>query len=222
MRCAGRAAAVASPAHGADFPYDDAAPSGCPPFRGLCWCNLIINKALGGVGLPRHCRIRVQVKRRSTTRRRPPSSCRGQVRGTWVVTKCLVIGSANFSAGDLSDLGAMRRHGGQVAHLLDPVEGSMVSGLGFGVVPALGGVILHIGLAAGSPGASASVRMHAGHVATNGNGALVAAGNGSPSAEKSALTASESLLSACRGCGTGRKPPGRGRPAPPGHLRSSL
>ena len=41
---------------------------------------------------------------------------------------------------------------------------------------------------------------------------------GSPSAEKSALTASESLLSACRGKPTPRV----ARPAPPGHLRSSL
>ena len=82
---------------------------------------------------------------------------------------------ANFSAGDLSDLGAMRRHGGHVAHLLDPVEGSMGPGLGFGVVPALEGVVRHIGLAADSPGASGSIRTHAGHVTSIANGALAVA-----------------------------------------------
>lgn len=79
---------------------------------------------------------------------------------------------ANFSAGDLSDLEAMRLHGSHVAHLLDPAEGSTGPGLGFGVVPALEGVVRHIGLAADAPGASANVQTHAGHVTTIANGVL--------------------------------------------------
>ena len=80
---------------------------------------------------------------------------------------------ANFSAGDLSDLGAMQRHGGHVALLLDPaVGGGSGPGLGMGVVPAVEGVLRHIGLAAESDGASESLRTHAGHVTTIGNGIL--------------------------------------------------
>ena len=42
---------------------------------------------------------------------------------------------ANFAAGDLSDYGAMQRHGGHVLHLLEPAEEASGSGLGFGVIP---------------------------------------------------------------------------------------
>ena len=42
---------------------------------------------------------------------------------------------ANFTAGDLSDLAAMRRHASHVLHLLDPAQGSSGPGLGFGVIP---------------------------------------------------------------------------------------
>ena len=58
---AARAAAVVSPAHGASFPYVDGAPSGCPPFRGVDRFKHLKYRALGGVCLPRHCRIRGQV-----------------------------------------------------------------------------------------------------------------------------------------------------------------
>ncbi len=76
---------------------------------------------------------------------------------------------ANFTAGDLSDLAAMQRHAGHVAHLLDPAAGSSGPGLGFGVLPALQGVARHIGLAADSPEASQNVRTHAGHITTIAN-----------------------------------------------------
>ncbi len=82
---------------------------------------------------------------------------------------------ANFSAGDLSDLGAMRRHGGHVAYLLDPTGAGAGPGLGFGVVPAIEGVVRHIGLAAETEGASDNLRTHAGHVTTIGNGILAVA-----------------------------------------------
>ncbi len=73
---------------------------------------------------------------------------------------------ANFTAGDLSDLGAMRRHAGHVLYLLDPSTASSGPGVGFGLIPAVEGVSRHIGLAAESPGASENVRTHAQHVAT--------------------------------------------------------
>lgn len=82
---------------------------------------------------------------------------------------------ANFSAGDLSDLGAMRLHGGHVANLLDPAGGGAGPGLGLGVVPAVEGVLRHIGLAAEAEGASESLRTHAGHVGTIGEGILAVA-----------------------------------------------
>ncbi len=82
---------------------------------------------------------------------------------------------ANFSAGDLSDLGAMRRHGTHVARLLDPADAGAGPGLGFGVVPAVEGVLRHIGLAAEAEGASENLRTHAGHVTTIGNGILAVA-----------------------------------------------
>ena len=82
---------------------------------------------------------------------------------------------ANFSAGDLSDLGAMRRHGGHVAHLLDPAGAGAGPGLGFGVVPAIEGVLRHVGLAAQAEGGSDNIRTHAGHVTTIGNGILAVA-----------------------------------------------
>ena len=72
---------------------------------------------------------------------------------------------ANFAAGDLSDLAAMQRHAGHVLHALDPAEGSRGPGLGFGLIRAAEAAATHIELAANSPGASASVRTHAQHVA---------------------------------------------------------
>ena len=72
---------------------------------------------------------------------------------------------ANFAAGDLSDLAAMHRHAGHVLHALDPAGGGRGPGTGFGLIRAVEGVATHIELAAGSPGASASLRTHAQHVA---------------------------------------------------------
>ena len=60
----------------------------------------------------------------------------------------------------------MRRHAGHVLHLLDPAPGGDGPGLGFGVIPAVEGVVRHSGLAASSAGASENVRTHAEHVTT--------------------------------------------------------
>ena len=72
---------------------------------------------------------------------------------------------ANFAVGDLSDLAAMQRHAGHVLHALDPAAGGRGPGLGYGLIRAAEGMATHIELAANAPGASASVRTHAQHVA---------------------------------------------------------
>jgi sugar lactone lactonase YvrE len=71
---------------------------------------------------------------------------------------------ANFAAGDLSDLEAMRRHAAHVLHALDPGDGTDGRGTGFGLTRATVAVATHAGLAAASPGASSSVRTHVGHI----------------------------------------------------------
>ena len=72
---------------------------------------------------------------------------------------------ANFTAGDLSDLGAMRRHAGHVLHALDPAE-IRGAGLGYGLIQASEGVARHVELAAAAQGASANLSTHSQHVAT--------------------------------------------------------
>ena len=79
---------------------------------------------------------------------------------------------ANFAAGDLSDYGAMRRHGGHVLHLLEPAEGAPGPGLGFGVIPAVEALVSHLERAAAESGASDSLRTHAGHVSQIAAGML--------------------------------------------------
>jgi len=77
---------------------------------------------------------------------------------------------ANLAAGDLSDLDAMRRHGADVLQTLVP-DGSMGGpGVGFGLVRAAEEAARHAELAAAAPDASASLRTHAGHVATIARG----------------------------------------------------
>ena len=73
---------------------------------------------------------------------------------------------ANFVAGDLSDLAAMRRHASHVLHALNPAEGSRGPGLGYGLIRAAEDVATHVELAANAQGASTSLRTHAQHVAT--------------------------------------------------------
>jgi len=70
---------------------------------------------------------------------------------------------ANFAAGDLSDLEAMRRHGGHVLHALAG-EGDAGPGTGYGLLRALAAVATHAGLAAQASGASSSAVTHAGHI----------------------------------------------------------
>ena len=79
---------------------------------------------------------------------------------------------ANFAAGDLSDFGAMRRHAGHVLHLLEPADGASGPGLGFGVIPAVEGLVSHLERAAGESGASDNLRTHAGHVSAIAAGLL--------------------------------------------------
>jgi len=73
---------------------------------------------------------------------------------------------ANFAAANLSDLAAMQRHAGHVLHALEPAAGSRGPGTGFGIVNAAGQVARHIQMAAEAPGASSSLRTHAGHIAS--------------------------------------------------------
>ena len=79
---------------------------------------------------------------------------------------------ANFTAADLSDLAAMQRHAGHVLHILEPVEGTAGPGLGFGVIPAVEGLVRHLELAAGAAGVSDNVRTHTRHVTAIADGVL--------------------------------------------------
>ena len=73
---------------------------------------------------------------------------------------------ANFTAGDLSDLGAMQRHAGHVLHALASPTGSRGPGLGYGLIRAVEDIVTHIEMAARASGASQGVETHAPHVAT--------------------------------------------------------
>ncbi|MGD8282220.1 MAG: peptidyl-alpha-hydroxyglycine alpha-amidating lyase family protein [Gemmatimonadota bacterium] len=76
---------------------------------------------------------------------------------------------ANRAAGDLSDLNGMHREG---ARALDALEGPRSGDAppGYRLVEALDELTTHARLAAESPGASESLRMHMGHVATIARG----------------------------------------------------
>lgn len=73
------------------------------------------------------------------------------------------------------DLAWMQTH---TLHVLNAVDPSVVTkgpGLGYGVRNALEGTIKHIGLAAKDADASKNVKIHAEHIATSANNALVRA-----------------------------------------------
>lgn len=72
---------------------------------------------------------------------------------------------AGLAAQDTTDLEAMKTHTGHVLHALDPAEHEEGPGLGYGLRPAAAGTLRHIELAAAAPGASASVEIHADHIA---------------------------------------------------------
>ena len=72
---------------------------------------------------------------------------------------------ANYAAGDLSDLAAMRAHAEHVLHVLEPEAATSGPGTGFGLVRAADAAATHAELAASAPGASEIVRTHAAHVA---------------------------------------------------------
>ena len=73
---------------------------------------------------------------------------------------------ATLAGRDPADLDAMKRHTRHVVNALDPAQEEGGPGLGYGVIPAARGTAQHIGLAAGSEGASDNVQTHARHVAT--------------------------------------------------------
>lgn len=63
-----------------------------------------------------------------------------------------------------TDLAAIRRHVSHVMHAIDPTSEERGPGRGYGVIQASTDGIIHVGLAAGSEGASDNVRLHATHV----------------------------------------------------------
>ena len=73
---------------------------------------------------------------------------------------------AGFAGRDASNLDGMKRHMGHVLNAMDPTEVESGPGLGYGVKAAAAGVARHIGLAAGSEGASDNIKTHGNHVST--------------------------------------------------------
>lgn len=73
---------------------------------------------------------------------------------------------ANFAAGDLSDLSAMRTHGAHVLHALEPSSSAAGPGTGYGLIQAAEALAQHAELATRAPGASEGLSGHAAHVAT--------------------------------------------------------
>lgn len=71
---------------------------------------------------------------------------------------------ADLASNDLSNLTAIRTHAGHVLHALSPAEGAQGPGQGFGVQRGAEAVSTHIGLAAGTAGASQNVTTHAAHI----------------------------------------------------------
>jgi hypothetical protein len=74
---------------------------------------------------------------------------------------------ARLGARTPDDLTMMQTHAGHVLHALDPTVVTSGPGQGYGVKKAATGVVSHIELAAAAEGASAAVKLHAGHVATS-------------------------------------------------------
>jgi hypothetical protein len=74
---------------------------------------------------------------------------------------------AELAGRDPANLDAMKLHAGHVLHALDPSVVEQGPGQGFGVKRAGEAIATHIGLAAGSEGASANVATHAAHVAAS-------------------------------------------------------
>lgn len=75
---------------------------------------------------------------------------------------------ANFAAGDLGNVDAMKTHVRHVLHALDPEQEGEGPGLGFGVRPAAEAIIVHIELAMNTPSASDAVLTHGARVAGAG------------------------------------------------------
>lgn len=76
----------------------------------------------------------------------------------------IAIQHAGLAGRTPDDLGAMQRHAGHVLHAVDPAAEASGPGLGYGVKRAAAGVARHIGLAAGTDGASDNITTHAQHV----------------------------------------------------------
>ena len=83
---------------------------------------------------------------------------------------------ANLAISKPSDIDSIRLHSGHVLHAIDPVEIEAGPGLGYGLERAAGGVRAHIGYAAGSADTPDNVKLHAEHVAVEGDRLLQVAG----------------------------------------------
>jgi len=70
------------------------------------------------------------------------------------------------------NLDYMKVHAGHVINAIDPGIVAAGPGLGYGLKKAATGVVTHIELAAGAPGASPNVILHAKHIATSARNTL--------------------------------------------------
>jgi hypothetical protein len=84
----------------------------------------------------------------------------------------VVVQHAGLAAKNTTDLDAMKLHAGHILHALEPTEGSMGPGAGYGLKKAAAAVATHIDLAARTEGASQNVTTHANHIATSAKNTL--------------------------------------------------
>lgn len=85
--------------------------------------------------------------------------------GTALAEARIAAQHATLAARQPDNLGYLKTHAAHVIHALDPSVIAMGPGLGYGVRKAAAGVITHIELAAGVPGASPGIVTHSKHVA---------------------------------------------------------
>jgi len=86
---------------------------------------------------------------------------------TAVAEADVAIQHAGLALRDPANLAMMKTHAGHVLHAVDPGQGTAGPSLGFGVRQAADGIAQHIGLAAGSQGASPAVGTHSGHISAS-------------------------------------------------------
>lgn len=79
---------------------------------------------------------------------------------------------ANYAVNAEGNLAAMKMHAGHVRHAIDPSVESSGPGLGYGLIKAAEGAVLHITLASEAADASAAVKSHTVHVTASLNAAI--------------------------------------------------